>query len=336
MRRLAHDGVVHLQIVADRRDDDFSRVEAHPDRDLHPVRPPNLVCIPGDGLLHPEARITGAYGMVLDGEGRAKERHDPVAYNPVHGAFVAVHGLYHAIEHRVEEKPLRGLGVTIRKQLHRALDIGKQHGDLLALALEGCPRNQDLFGQVLRRVAPGRGKSAVAHNQLQGMATLGAELGGERRLASTVGTGSRERSGALLAEPRLRRVLVLALWAFHRRPRGRRRARGTTTLALRVIGNKEDVPFPRGCVRGSASPVRLAIADSPSLRKRLTSMQTGQMAAASGLPLATPQTRSEYVLLGTGTIHATTDPAPWNAPALKLGSVERRRTNKLVATPALL
>ena len=113
-------------------------------------------------------------------------------------------------------------------------------------------------------------------------------------------------SGALLAEPRLRRVLVLALWAFHRRPRGRRRARGTTTVALRVIGNKEDVPFPRGCVRGSALPVRLAIADSPSLRKRLTSMQTGQMAAASGLPLATPQTRSEYVLLGTRTIRATT------------------------------
>jgi hypothetical protein len=56
MRRLAHDGIVHLQIVADRADDDFTRVESHPDRHLHPVRPLNLVCISGNGLLHPQSR----------------------------------------------------------------------------------------------------------------------------------------------------------------------------------------------------------------------------------------------------------------------------------------
>ena len=99
--------------------------------------------------------------MILEGERRAKEGHDPVAHNPVHGAFIAVHRLDHALEHGVEEELLRRLGVAVSKQLHRTLDIGEQHGDLLALTFEGRPRGQDLFGKVLRCVTPGRGKSAI-------------------------------------------------------------------------------------------------------------------------------------------------------------------------------
>src|SRR5438105_13728432 len=97
------------------------------------MRPPNLVCISGDSLLHPEARITSANSMILEGERRAKEGHDPVAHNPVYGALVAVHCLDHAFEHRVEKELLRGLRVAVDKQLHRTLDIGEQHGDLFAL-----------------------------------------------------------------------------------------------------------------------------------------------------------------------------------------------------------
>ena len=77
--------------------------------------------------------------MILMGDRRAEERHDPVAHNPVHGALVAVDRLDHAFEHRVEEL-LRILGVAVSKQLHRTLDVGEQHGDLLALTLEGCSR----------------------------------------------------------------------------------------------------------------------------------------------------------------------------------------------------
>ena len=148
MRRLADDGVVHVQIVADRTDDDLARVEPDADRHRHPVRPLNLVRISRDGLLHPERRITSAHGMILMGERRAEERHDAVAHHPVHGALVAVDRLHHAFEHGVEEL-LRILGIAVGKQLHRTLDIGEQHGDLLALALEGCPRGEDLVGEVL-------------------------------------------------------------------------------------------------------------------------------------------------------------------------------------------
>jgi hypothetical protein len=41
--------------------------------------------------------------MILDSERRAKEGHNSVAHNPVHGSLVAVHGLDHALEHWVEK-----------------------------------------------------------------------------------------------------------------------------------------------------------------------------------------------------------------------------------------
>ena len=43
---------------------------------------------------------------------------------------------HHALEHRVEE--LAGLfGIALGQQLHRALQVGEQHRDLLALAFQG-------------------------------------------------------------------------------------------------------------------------------------------------------------------------------------------------------
>ena len=75
--------------------------------------------------------------MILVGERCTEEGHDPVAHNPVHGALVAVNGLNHAFEHRVEEL-LCVLWIAVGKQLHRTLDISEQNGDLLPLTLEGC------------------------------------------------------------------------------------------------------------------------------------------------------------------------------------------------------
>ena len=71
--------------------------------------------------------------MVLMGDRRPKQRHDAVAHDLVHGALVAVHGVHHALQHRVEELA-RLLGIAVGQQLHRAFEVGKQHRDLLALA----------------------------------------------------------------------------------------------------------------------------------------------------------------------------------------------------------
>src|SRR6266511_5054010 len=73
------------------------------------------------------------------------------------------------------------------------------------------------------------------------MAKLGAELGYERYLASTVVTGSGQRSSTFLAELCLSTVLVLALRAFHCRPRRKKRARCTA----RVMSSIVDAPRPR-------------------------------------------------------------------------------------------
>ena len=121
----------------------------------------DLVRVLLDRLLHPERGVAGAHGVVLVGERRAEERHDPVAHHLVDGALVAVDGLHHPLEHGVEE--LAGLlGVAVGEQLHRALEVGEEHGDLLALAFEGALRGEDLLGEVLRGVglgaAPNRGR----------------------------------------------------------------------------------------------------------------------------------------------------------------------------------
>src|SRR5262244_1473872 len=67
------------------------------------------------------------------------------------------------------------------------------------------------------------------------MATLGTELGYDRYLASTVVTGSGQRSSTFLAELCLSTVLVLALRAFHCRPRRKKRARCPARVTSRMV-----------------------------------------------------------------------------------------------------
>src|SRR5262245_9784054 len=152
-----------MQIVADGTDEDLPRVEPDSDRYWHSMRPLNFVCISRDGLLHSERRITSAHGMIFVGDRRAEESHNPIAHNPVYGAFVAVDCLDHALEYRVEEL-LRVLRVAVSKRLHRTLDIREQHGDLLSLTLEGCPGGENLVGEMLGRVILGRGKARIVGN----------------------------------------------------------------------------------------------------------------------------------------------------------------------------
>jgi hypothetical protein len=62
-----------------------------------------------------------------------------------------MNGLHHSLEHGVED--LASLfGITVGEQLHRALEVGEENCDLLALAFESALRREDLFGEVLRRV----------------------------------------------------------------------------------------------------------------------------------------------------------------------------------------
>jgi hypothetical protein len=147
VRRLTDGGVVHVQVRADGADDHLAGVEADADLEGHPVRAEDPLGIPRDRLLHPQRGIAGADGVVLVGQRGAEEGHDPVAHDLVDGAFVAVDGLHHPLEHGVEELA-RLLGIPVGEQLHGALEIGEEHGDLLALALQGGLGGEDLLGEV--------------------------------------------------------------------------------------------------------------------------------------------------------------------------------------------
>jgi len=81
--------------------------------------------------------------VVLLRQRRSEQGHDAIAHHLVDRAVVVMDRLHHALQDRVEK--LAGLlRVAIRQQLHRALEIGEQHRDLLAFAL-----HQDSLRQVL-------------------------------------------------------------------------------------------------------------------------------------------------------------------------------------------
>ena len=67
------------------------------------------------------------------------------------GALEAVHALGEDREEAIEDRVPR-FRVELLGQLHRALHVGEQHGDLLALAFEGGLGLQDFVGEMLGRV----------------------------------------------------------------------------------------------------------------------------------------------------------------------------------------
>lgn len=60
--------------------------------------------------------------MALMGERCSKDRHHPVAYHSVDGAFIVVHGCHHGLQDWVKELA-RLLGVSVGQQLQRPLQI---------------------------------------------------------------------------------------------------------------------------------------------------------------------------------------------------------------------
>ena len=125
---------------------------------LQALGAPHLLGVGAHGGLHGQGRIAGAQGMVLVGDGRAKQRHDAIAQHLVHRALEAVHGVHHAVQGRIEEL-LGGFGVEVADQFRRVLEVGKQHGDLLALAFQGAAGRENFLGQIGRGV--GRGVSGA-------------------------------------------------------------------------------------------------------------------------------------------------------------------------------
>src|SRR5262245_47890875 len=94
-------------------------------------------------------------------------------------------GLHHAFEDGVEELA-RVLGIAVSHQLHRALEVGEEHGHLLALALERRLRIEDPLGEVFGSVRVG-GWRAGLRSRARGyrLAALLAELRAGREFGRT-------------------------------------------------------------------------------------------------------------------------------------------------------
>ena len=155
-------GVVHAQVVADLADHDLARVQPDPHAEVEPAFDAQFVRVVPHLIPQPECRVARPLGVVLVRDRSTEERHDPVTGVLVDRALEAVHAVgqdrEEALQDRVPDLRVQSLG-----ELHRALHVGEQHRDLLALPLESGPRLEDLVGEVLGGVGAG-GASGLRFN----------------------------------------------------------------------------------------------------------------------------------------------------------------------------
>jgi hypothetical protein len=214
MRGLADCGVVHAQIVPDRADHDFARVESGADLDRNALGLADLVRELRDRLLHPQRRVARPDGVVFVRKWSAEDGHDAVAHHLVHRALVPVNRIHHLFEHRIEQ--LAGvLRVPVREQLHGALHVREQNRHLLALAFEGAARCQDLFGQVAGRVALRGAELRRPGRASQRRAAFAAESLGRGIMRAACRTDRRQPRPACATESASRGVLLFARRALH-------------------------------------------------------------------------------------------------------------------------
>ena len=235
-------GVVHAQIVADLADHDVAGVDSDPYVEVEAALAAQLARVLAKRLLEVQGRVAGALGVVLVRDRRPEQRHDPVAGVLIDGPLEAVHAVGEDLEEAVEDAvPL--LRVDPLRQLHRALHVGEQHRDPLALPLEYRARLEDLLDEVLRRVG-----ARVARRRGIGdrLAAARAEPGLRRERGLAARTRALERPTAVHAEARLGGVLLLA-----RRTGQSRRSRWRGPRVAREVRRG-----PRS--RGSRDPGSLA------------------------------------------------------------------------------
>jgi hypothetical protein len=161
--------------------------------------------------------------VILVGDRRPEQRHDPVAHDLIDRALVAVDGLHHPFEHGVEELP-GFFRILVGQQLHRPFQVREQDRDLLALPFEGTLGGEDLLGEVLGGVGLGGVESRPRHRvrglgSAEPLTTLLAELGAELIRGAATRARSFEPSPTLLTEDGIAGVLVLAADTRHGRGR---------------------------------------------------------------------------------------------------------------------
>ena len=144
-----------MQVIANRPHHHFARVETHPHAQLQAPRAAHRLGGGLHGRLHGQGRVAGAQGVVFVGNRGTKQGHNAIAEHLIHRALEAVHGVHHAMEGRIEEL-LGGFGIEAPDEFGGVLEVGKEHGHLLALAFQGRAGREDLVGEMGWRVGQWR------------------------------------------------------------------------------------------------------------------------------------------------------------------------------------
>ena len=182
------------------------------------MRASQFVAVGADRRLHGERSVACAHGMVLMGERGAEQCHDAVAHDLIHRAFVTVYRFHHRLENRVDDLA-RFFRVSVSQQFERALDVGEQHRDLLALALEHSFRRQDFFRQVAGDVTLGGvGRGRLVGSRAYRLSAGEAKARARGQLGATLCATEQQAAPALNAEFRLCGVFLEASRALHQHP----------------------------------------------------------------------------------------------------------------------
>ena len=190
-------------------------IEPHPHAERHGLARLERQRPVGHGAGNSEGGERGAPGMVLVGDGRAEERHEAVAQELVHRAFVAVHLRQGELEEAAQEV-VHQVGAEALGEGGGAHEIAEEHGHRLALALQHRVRGEDLVGEVARRVDFRRPRALGGRGRrLDGAPTFWTEARTRGQLGRAARADGAETGTAARTEPRPRRVVVVARGAAH-------------------------------------------------------------------------------------------------------------------------
>ena len=127
-------GGIEAQVLTDPGDHHLAGVESETGVQVDTVRGAQFLGIGGDCVDEVPGGVTGPPRVILLGDRRPEERHDPVAGELVHRAAEPTDPLsvdLHEAGHDLGPY----LGVHVLLEIHGALHVGEEDGDLLALTL---------------------------------------------------------------------------------------------------------------------------------------------------------------------------------------------------------
>ena len=222
-----------------------------------PLRLLDLGAIAGQRRADTEGRVHGSLRVILVGDGRTEQRHDPVAEELVHGALVPVHLGQHQLEGAGHEG-VDLLGIEARGDRGEAGNVHEEHRHLLALTLDGALGREDSLGEVLGGIGRGRGeKRRFGRFPAHRSPALVAEPGSRGQVVSAPAADRAQAGPAAQAEVRPGRIVVLAPWTLQA---GSLQATGPRTTEQWPERNCPGLAWSRTSPRVATSPRASSVA----------------------------------------------------------------------------